>query len=75
MGKGRRAKKLKSPICHSYPKMTKVGTVIPYAKKIKKYINHVKYLLSFADISLFSPEIRNFFQINRYRYRLHFHTF
>ena len=28
-------------ICNAYPTMMKLGTVIPYLKKIKKYMNHV----------------------------------
>ena len=26
-------------ICHTYPKMMKLGKVVPYLKKIQKYIN------------------------------------
>ena len=40
-------------ICHTYPTMMKLGTVVPYLKKIKKYMNHVTYPLSSADISIF----------------------
>ena len=40
-------------ICHKYPTMMKFGTVIPYLKKIQKYINHVAHLLSSADIGIF----------------------
>ena len=28
-------------ICHTYPAMVKLGTVIPYKKKFEKYINLV----------------------------------
>ena len=28
-------------ICHTYPTMMKLGKVIPYLKKIKKYMIHV----------------------------------
>ena len=28
-------------ICHTYPRMMKLGTVIPYPKKIKKNMNDV----------------------------------
>ena len=38
----------------------KLGTVIPYIKKIQKYINHVTHPLSSDDISIFSKEISNF---------------
>ena len=45
-------------ICHTYPAMMKLGTVIPYLKKIKKkYMNHVTHPMIPADISNFSPEI------------------
>ena len=35
-------------ICHTYPTMIKLGTIIPYPKKIQKL-----YESSFADISIF----------------------
>ena len=38
----------------------------------KKYMNHVTYPLSSADISSFSQEINKFSYIKKYRYRLHF---
>ena len=59
-------------ICHTYPTMMKLGTVIPYPKKIQKYMNHVTHPLSSADISIFSPEISKFCYIKKYRYRLYF---
>ena len=37
-------------ICHTYPAMMKLGIVIPYLRKIKKYINRVAHPLSSADI-------------------------
>ena len=37
-------------ICHTYPTMMKLGIVIPYLRKIKKYINRVAHPLSSADI-------------------------
>ena len=58
-------------ICHTYPTMMKLGKIIPYLKKIKKYMNHVTHLLTYADISIFSPEINKFSYIKKYRYRLH----
>ena len=74
-GWGGGAKKPPLPkICHRYPTMMKLGTVIPYLKKIKKYLNHVIQPLSSADISIFSLEISKFYYINKYRYRLHFDT-
>ena len=57
-GMGGRAKRrplLK--ISHTYPAMRKLGAVIPYLKKSKKYMNHVTHPLRFADISFFSQEI------------------
>ena len=44
-------------ICHTYPTMMKLGTVIPYLKKIQKIMNHVTQLLSSADISFFPSEM------------------
>ena len=61
-------------ICHTYPTMMKLGTVIPYLKKIQKYKNHVTHTLSSADISIFSPEISKFCYIKKYRYILYFST-
>ena len=62
-------------ICHTYPTIMKLGTVIPYVKKIqKKYMNHVTHPLSSDDISSSSPEISKVCCINKYRYRLHFDT-
>ena len=40
--------------------MIKVDTVISHPKKIKKCINHVAYLLCFAEINIFLPEITIF---------------
>ena len=48
----------KSPlpkICHTYPKMMKLATVIPYLKKIQKIYESQAQPLSFADINIFSP--------------------
>ena len=61
-------------ICHTYPTMMKLGTVIPYLKKKKKYTNHVTHPQTSADISIFSMEISKFYYIKKYRYRLHFST-
>ena len=62
-GLGEAKKPPLSKICHTYPNLMKLGTVIPYLKKIqrfKKYINHVTHPLSSADISTFSAEISKF---------------
>ena len=40
----------------------------------QKFMNHVTYPLSSADISIFSLEINKFSYIGKYRYRLHFGT-
>ena len=61
-------------ICHTYATMIKLVTVIPYLKKIKKYMNHVTHTLSSAETSIFSPEISKFCYVKKYRYRLHFGT-
>ena len=58
-------------ICHTYPTMMKLGTVIPYLKKFQKYMNHMTNLLGSADISIFLPEIIKFCYIKKYRYRFH----
>ena len=57
-----------------FPTIIKLGTITPYLKNFKKCINHATDSLSFADISIFSPKISNFFHIKKYRYRLHFNT-
>ena len=55
--------------------MMKLSTVIPYLKKITYlFINCVTYLLSSADISIFSPEISNFYYFKKCRCRLHFNA-
>ena len=58
-------------ICHPYPTVMKLGTVIPCLKKIQIYINHMTHPLSSTD-SIFPPEISNFCYIKKYRCRLHF---
>ena len=40
-------------IYHTYPTIMKLGTVIPYVKKIQKYKNHVRHPQSSADNSIF----------------------
>ena len=52
---------LVSKICHTYPTLMKLGTVISYLRKMqKKSINHVTHPLSSADIRIFSLKISNF---------------
>ena len=47
-------------ICHTYPTKMKLGTVIPYLKKIQIYMNHVTHPMSSADISIFHQKSVNF---------------
>ena len=61
-------------ICHTYPTMMKLGTVIPYLKKIQKIYESRDTPLASADISIFSSEILKICCIKKYRYRLHFST-
>ena len=61
-------------LLRTYPAMMKLGTLIPYLKKIKKYMNHGTHPLSPANISIFSPEIGKSCYIKKYRYRIHFDT-
>ena len=50
-------------ICHTYPTMTKLGTVKPYLKKIQKPNGQKRYQESatFVDIMQFDKMLRNFF--------------
>ena len=61
-------------ICFANPAIMKLVTVIPYLKNIQKIYGSRNTLLEFADISIFSPEIRKFCYIKKYRYRLHIDT-
>ena len=61
-------------ICHTYPSMVKLGTVIPYLKKIQKIYKSCDISLSSTDISIFSTEISKFCYIKKYRYKMHFGT-
>ena len=47
-------------ICHTYLTMIKLGTVIPYLRKIQKCINHVTHPFKSADISIFYRKSVNF---------------
>ena len=57
-----------------YPTMMKLGTVIPYLKKIHKIYKSRDTLLEFCWNQHFLPEINRFCYIKKNRYRLHFHT-
>ena len=52
-------------ICHTYPAMMTLGTVISYLKKIKKI---------YESRETPPPETTIFWYIKKYRYRLHFDT-
>ena len=78
-GWGRGAKKAPKKdafpkICHTYPTMIKLGTVIHYIKKFQTYINHLTHPLSSADISIFLPETSKFCYVKKYIYRFHLDT-
>ena len=47
-------------ICHTYPTMMKLGTLIPYPKRIQKIYKSRYALLKFCWHQNFSPEIRKF---------------
>ena len=58
-------------ICQTYPTMMKLGIVIPFLKKIQKHMNYMAHPMNSADIRIFSPEIKKFCYIKKYRYRFH----
>ena len=58
----------------SYPTMIKLDTVIPYLKKFLKNINHVTHSLISAGINIFSPEIKKYGLIKKFRYKFHVDT-
>ena len=60
-------------ICHTYPTMMKLCTVMPYLKNIRK-LYHVTHPMSPANISSFLLEISKFGCIKKHMYRLHFDT-
>ena len=59
-------------ICHTYPTTMKLGTVIPYPKKIQKIYESRD--TPPAAITIFSPGISKFCYIKKYRHRLYFDT-
>ena len=61
-------------ICHRYPSMMKLGTVIPHLKKIQKICESRDISPEFCLRQYFSSEISKFCYIKKYRYRLHFDT-
>ena len=60
-----------SKICHTYPTLMKLGTVIPYLWQMPKRYESRNTPLEF---NIFSLEIRKFCCIKKYRYRLYFGT-
>ena len=52
-GGGGAKRALPPNICHTYPTVMKLGTVILYLKKTKKNMNHVINPFSSADINTF----------------------
>ena len=60
--------------CHTYPTMMKLGTVIPYLKKIQEIYKTRDTPGEFCWHQHFSPEISKFCYIKKYRHRLHFDT-
>ena len=64
-------------ICHTYPTMMKLGTLIPYLKKIRKIHKSRDTRdtpLEFCWHQHFSSEISKFCFIKKYRYTLYFDT-
>ena len=72
MGVGKKAALLK--ICHTYPTMMKIGTVISYLIKIQKICESCNTALEFCWHQHSSPGISKFCYIKKYRYRLQFDT-
>ena len=62
-------------ICHTYPTMMKLGSVIPYLKNFQKLYESRDTPLGSADISIVLPEISKFCYIKKYRYRIHLDTY
>ena len=61
-------------IRHTYPTMMKLGTVIPYLRKIKKIYKSPDTFLDSCRHRHFLPEISKFCHIKNYTYRLDFDT-
>ena len=61
-------------ICHTYPTMMKLGTVIPYLMKIQKIYESCNAHVEFCCHKNFLSEINKFCYVKKYRYRLHFDT-
>ena len=61
-------------VSHTYLTKIKLETVIPYLKKIQKYMNHITHPLSSAANSISSREISNCRYVKKYRNWLSFNT-
>ena len=61
-------------ISHTYPTMMKLGTIIPYLKRIQKVYESRDTLPDFCCHQHFSREISKFCYFKKYRYILHFGT-
>ena len=61
-------------ICHTYPTIMILGTVVPYLKEDKRNIWMTWHTPAFCWNQHFSLEIGKFCYIKKYRYRLHFGT-
>ena len=66
----------KTPSLKSVTKSDNNETCYSYTlpKEYPEYMNHVTHPLSSVDISIFSPEIRKFCYIKKYRHPLHIDT-
>ena len=58
----------------THPTMMKLGTVIPYLKKMQKIYESRDTSPEFCSHQYFSQEINKLSNIKKYRYRLHFGT-
>ena len=61
-------------ICHTYPTMMKLGTAIPFPKKIQDLYELRDTLLEFRWHQHFLTEISKFCYIKEYRYWFHVDT-
>ena len=61
-------------ICHTYPTMVKLGTLIPYLKKIQKIYKSCDTPLEFCSHQYFFTRNIKFCYIKKYGYRLYFDT-
>ena len=62
-------------VTHIYNDDTCHSNTLPKEDPKNIYINHVTHPLISAGISIFSPDISNFCNIKKYKYRLHVNTY